>query len=100
MEQWEIDLRAKLEKEIEPGAYQYSLGRGRGALWTGKGGAIDIEVAMAKEGRKILEASRPSAGIMKLIEDGPKAQCGVLSYDRLKSIIEDFFYPKDNHKTN
>lgn len=47
MEQWEIDLRDKLMKELPDGLYSWGDGD---KIWgyTGKGGKIDMEVALHK----------------------------------------------------
>lgn len=44
--QWEIDLRAKLEKELPDGHYQ--IGSGKLQAWTGKSGKIEFEVALQR----------------------------------------------------
>lgn len=51
MEQWEIDLRAKLEKELPEGIYELSNDAGFVAL-TGKQGKINYEVEFMREVRK------------------------------------------------
>lgn len=54
MEQWEIDKRAKLEKELPEGLYQIGGGY-QGALMyhTGKEGKINFEIALEKRIREI-----------------------------------------------
>ncbi len=42
MEQWEIDLRRKLEEELPEG--MYNIGAGSFVAYTGKGGKINAEV--------------------------------------------------------
>lgn len=45
-EGWEDNRREELKKTILPGAYYFeNLGVG---LWTGQGGAIDIQIALEK----------------------------------------------------
>jgi hypothetical protein len=46
MPKWEIDLRAKLEKELPDGHYQ--MGVGKFQFEIGKGVKIEFEVAMQK----------------------------------------------------
>lgn len=46
MEQWEIDLRAKLEAELPEGAYEIS--GNKDIMLTGKQGRIEYEVALHK----------------------------------------------------
>jgi len=45
MEQWEIDLRERLNREIPDGTYDITGGNGA-RMYTGKGGRIEFEVAM------------------------------------------------------
>jgi len=46
MEQWEKELREKLQKELPEGAYE--IGVLPMIAWTGKGGKINFEVALHK----------------------------------------------------
>ena len=46
MEQWEIDLRAKLGEEIKDGGYQ--IGSGKWIVWTGKLGYINYLVEVQR----------------------------------------------------
>lgn len=46
MEQWEIDLRSKLEQEVEDG--YYTIKTDKFAFATGKGGYINYHVAFEK----------------------------------------------------
>lgn len=46
MEQWEKELREKLEKELPEGMYE--IGGPGLVAWTGKGGKIDFEVLLQK----------------------------------------------------
>jgi hypothetical protein len=48
MEQWEKDLREKLERELPSGAYNL-VNEGKMFLMTSKLGWIDFEVAMRKD---------------------------------------------------
>lgn len=54
MEQWEIDLRAKLEVELKDGWYRFG-GEKEGDICfaTGKGGAINFYVKWEKQLRAI-----------------------------------------------
>lgn len=61
MEQWEIDLRAKLEAEIPHGAYNISSNGW--VMWTGKGGYINYLV----EQERLI---RPLRGLEPLINEG------------------------------
>mgnify|MGYP001018962523 CR=1 FL=1 len=49
MEQWEKELREKLEKSIPEGGY--NIGTGNLVCWTGKGGYINFRVELAREVR-------------------------------------------------
>lgn len=60
MEQWEIDLRAKLEKEYEDGCYQFQAGNI--VFATGKGGAINIAVKFEKSKRDLLSLDAIEGG--------------------------------------
>ena len=51
MEQWEIKLREKLEKELPEGSYD--IGTDNFVCITGKGGYINFRVALAKEVQKM-----------------------------------------------
>lgn len=51
MEQWEIDLRAKLDKEIPDGSI-FNMSHGSLILMTGKHGYIEYQVAIHHEARK------------------------------------------------
>jgi len=53
MEDWEIELRAKLDKEIPNGAYQ--IGTPPVVAWTGKGGYIDFHIEMERVLRKLIK---------------------------------------------
>lgn len=52
MEQWEIDLRAKLETELELGMYNISYGNW--VLYTGKDGKINCLIAEEKWRRELM----------------------------------------------
>lgn len=92
MEQWEIDLRAKLQKELVDGLFQVGTPGGI-HLWTGKGGAIEIEVALQKEIRKYKPVPTKSSGLKNY---NPKYK--KLTEDELRARIEDFFYGVMNNK--
>ncbi len=53
MEQWEIELRDKLEKELPLGGYKIRELGGM-VLWTGRGGKIELEVAFMNSVRNFL----------------------------------------------
>lgn len=61
MEQWEIDLRERLEREIPHGAYHFP---GPPDVYTGKGGYINIMVEFERECRKMIKPVDP-----KVIEE-------------------------------
>lgn len=63
IEQWEIDLRAKLEKELLEGCYDVS--GGNLVVYTGKQGKIDVEVAFQKEIRRFIHPKTISDRILK-----------------------------------
>lgn len=66
MEEWEIKLREKLEKEIPHGSYK--IGLDPIVVYTGKGGYIDYLVAFERLGRKMEEEFiSPGNGIMDQI---------------------------------
>jgi hypothetical protein len=50
-EQWEIDLRSKLNAELPDGSY--NIGNSSFPCYTGKQGFIEFEVAIQKEVRKL-----------------------------------------------
>ncbi len=52
MEQWEIDLRSKLEKELPDGSYLIS--EGDFVCLGGKGFKIEFEVALRKAAKKYI----------------------------------------------
>lgn len=91
MEQWEIDLRIKLEKELPEGAYEVS-----GAnlvLWTGKQGKINDEVAFYKayKNEDLLFTSKKSIGrLPRKKKKFLKKQCNYDLKD-LSNIIADYF---------
>jgi len=70
MEHWEIDLRAKLEKEYEDGCYHFDNGNGF-VFATGKGGAINVAVSWEKVKRGLLslEPVKGGDGIIHQIPD-------------------------------
>ena len=80
-EQWEIDLRAKLELELQDGYYQFG-GEKKGDLCfaTGKQGAIEFYVKWEKTVRNIKHGIEP---IIKECEEG--------KYDYLGPATEDDF---------
>jgi hypothetical protein len=53
MEQWEKELREKLEKELPEG--MYNLSAGNMVCFGGKGAQINFEVALKKEANKIFK---------------------------------------------
>ena len=53
MEQWEKELREKLQKELPDGGYE--IGAPPMIAWTGKGGKINFEVALHKAMMKMAE---------------------------------------------
>jgi hypothetical protein len=63
MEQWEIDLRSKLDKELPDGCYMIS--EGNFVVATGKGGKIEYEVALVKAANNYIETGE---GIQREIE--------------------------------
>lgn len=56
MEQWEKELRKKLEKELLEGAYEVKTGLG--IMWTGKQGKINSEIAIAEFQRTLLDIDK------------------------------------------
>jgi hypothetical protein len=52
MEQWEKELREKLQKKIKPGIYDVSAGKF--VAYTGMQGKIDFEVELERAIRKLL----------------------------------------------
>jgi hypothetical protein len=53
MEEWEKELREKLQKELPEGPYQ--IGVPPMMAYTGKGGRIEFEVALHKQMMKLAE---------------------------------------------
>jgi len=66
MEQWEVDLRAKLQAELPDGAYEFGGGGVKG--FTGKGGYIEFEVAMRKEVRGFTRPNLEDNIVNKLLK--------------------------------
>ena len=56
MEQWEIDLRAELDREIPKGIY--NIGSEGTVVYTGKGGIIEYIVLLEKEIRGLAQSIR------------------------------------------
>lgn len=52
MEDWEKELRERLDKEIPHGIYK--IGAGRMTAWTGKAGRIEYEVALQKHCKNLI----------------------------------------------
>lgn len=52
MEQWEIDLRERLNKELEDKMYQ--IGEGEFVVFTGKQGKIEFEVSLERSFREMM----------------------------------------------
>ncbi len=92
MEQWEIDLRAKLQKELPDGLYEIGFPGSKIQGWTGKGGKIDMEVALHKELRKMSENFKS--------ENTPKTEFKLkdkysnITEEKLKELIRDAMYGK------
>lgn len=84
MEQWEKDLRAKLEDEVEPGCYDMS-GPGY-TMMTGKGGYIDCIVELERAMRESIAAPDPNPQPFRL-----KAKYAGLSEEELEKVIKGFF---------
>lgn len=81
MEQWEIDLRARLDKEVPDGAYQ--IGSGKWIVWTGKLGYINY----------LVELRRHVKNNQSLIEELKEGDFDyhVLHADKLKEIFKALF---------
>lgn len=95
MEQWEIDLRSKLEKNIKPGLYDISSPGMN--VQTGKGGYIEYMVAIHRAMKKW------TIELKEELDNTPDSKSkpfeipeykGV-DYDKLKKVIEDTFNEKD-----
>ena len=86
MEQWEIDLRARLDKEVPHGAYQ--IGTGSFVVWTGKLGYINY----------LVEPQRTIKHNQSLMEELEKGDFDyhVLDGSKLKEIFKDLF--KDDER--
>lgn len=94
MEQWEIELREKLQRELPDGAYQIG---GPGMIaHTGKGGAIDFRVALVKSCMKA-EVDPESFSSLPVAEPTtyPYKE---LTYDELKRTLEELLYTKRTDK--
>jgi len=81
MEQWEIDLRARLNKDIPDGAYQ--IGSGKWVAWTGKLGYITY----------LVEIERTLRDNQKSIKDAENDYLNyhILNADKIKEIFKDLF---------
>lgn len=63
MELWEIDLRAKLDAELDEGFYQIGDGiTSKWVAWTGKQGYINYKVEKQKIWRREYEAAKYELG--------------------------------------
>lgn len=82
MEKWEEDLRAKLQAELPDGPYNFGTPVGLN-LVTGKGGAIEFEVAVQKEIRKYIPQDIEPPEL--------KPEYRNVSYDKLKETISKYF---------
>ena len=56
MEQWEIDLRERLDKELEDKMYQ--IGEGEFVVFTGKQGKIEFEVSLERSFRDMMNLGK------------------------------------------
>lgn len=81
MEQWEIDLRTKLEKELPDG--QYQIGGGAYIMWTGKQGKIESEVALHKELQKLKPQSGYSFDIESLKNMPPPTEEQIANFKKI-----------------
>jgi hypothetical protein len=75
MEEWERELRERLDTEVSDGPYQ--IGAGAWVVWTGKLGYINYLVELNKENRADLEQQ---------VENG-KHDYHVLDSDKLREYI-------------
>jgi hypothetical protein len=86
MEQWEVDLRKKLNAELKEGAYDISNLDFK--CVTGKQGYIEFEVAL----RKPIDIRYANGnGIMQQIKNVDNAAYGTLSIDKLDEDIKKLF---------
>lgn len=101
MEDWEVKLRDRLERELPEGHYDASF-RTEGRkfdLLTGKGGQIELEVAMVKA-LKEWNQDLVRDAFYKVPEDlikpepAPKPVYSRISYERIKELISDCLYGK------
>lgn len=91
MEQWEIDLREKLQRELPDGCYDHSVPSKEGrsiVCYSGKGGEIEVRVAIAKEIRKLKEKPIPFTLGIDLYKK--------MSETELREVIQEFFTQKRN----
>lgn len=95
LEQWEVDLRTKLEAELEDGCY--AIGGPGFWAYTGKGGKIDFEVELRRELRKWtppppIKQIPPINPIFNRVEIPKVGYKTTSSYEELKKKIEEFMF--------
>ena len=89
MEQWEIDLRSQLNKELEDGTYRIN------GLCTGKGGYIEFLISVEKQ----LRECDKGKGVKQQIEESEyKPTYGKLKLDTLDNLINNIIKNKRNMK--
>jgi len=79
MEEWERELRERLNIEVSDGAYQ--IGVEKWIVWTGKQGYIDYLVAL----HRLVKDNR--ANLEKQVEEG-RTDYHILDSNKLKEYIE------------
>lgn len=92
MEQWELDRRKHLWDTMPFGAYRFSSPNGMNT-YTGKMGAIDIHIAIEKEGRKLVTAGK---SVQEMIQMHPDLvhKYSELTEKELTDILSEFFKKK------
>jgi len=88
MEQWEIDLRARLDGEVPHGSYQ--IGSGKWIAWTGKLGYINYLVELQRAIRTNIECAKKD-----ITEDNCHSY-HLLNADKIKDLFKDLF--KDDER--
>lgn len=86
--EWEERRRAELMLTTPEGAYKFSIGEHR-ELWTGKGGAIDIQIEMERSGSKLLSELNiePTRS-----EEPVESQYSKITKEKIEKLLKDMLY--------
>jgi len=93
MEQWEKELRAKLEKETPDGLYQ--IGDKDFVFATGKDGYINFQVEMVRATR----IPKQGAGLKQQMKKVQHHTYASLTDEKIEQVLNDIFYGRHNEDT-